>query len=45
MLKWLRKLLLYIKAKKTWDAKMSEHLKIRITSVPLKDKEGAKCPK
>ena len=36
MKKLIKKIILYIKAKEIWDAKMSEHLKIRIISEPLK---------
>lgn len=34
MRKIIRKIYMYIKGKEIWDEKMSEHLKIRIISVP-----------
>ena len=36
MRKFLRRIYMYFLGKKTWDAKMSEHLRIRIISVPKK---------
>lgn len=34
MKKLLKRIYMYFKGKEIWDAKMSEHLQIRITSVP-----------
>ena len=38
----LKKIYMYIKGKEIWDAKMSEHLEIRIIATP-QDKNGGKA--
>lgn len=39
MLKVIKKLYMYIKGKRIWNAKMSEKLRIRVTSVPKDNKQ------